>query len=113
MWSSSDARSVAGQRILERIFRGVPFDFAAKLWDGTRIALGEGKEPYTLVFRSPAVFRSLMLRPTTRRFGEAYVNGDLDVEGDMFAAVALASRIEQIRLGLADRVAILVQLLRL
>jgi cyclopropane-fatty-acyl-phospholipid synthase len=107
MRSSSDGRSAAGRRILERIFRNPSCGFSAKLWDGTLIPLGSGRSVFTVVFRSPAVFRRLVLRPNTLRLAEAYVSGDLDVEGDLFAAVGLANGIESLRLGLRDRLAIL------
>ncbi|MGH7819859.1 MAG: hypothetical protein ACREQ9_08810 [Candidatus Binatia bacterium] len=113
MSSSPDSRSVAGRNILERIFREVPFGFAARLWDGTLILLGPGSRAFTLVFRDPATFRRLMLRPNTRRFAEAYVNGALEIEGDTFAALRLANRIEALRLGVRDRIAILLQLFKL
>jgi cyclopropane-fatty-acyl-phospholipid synthase len=113
MWSSTDVRSRAGRRILERIFRNAPFGFAARLWDGTRIPLWRGEGPFTLVFRSPAVFRRLVLRPNTMEFAQAYVRGDLDVEGDLLAAVGLANGIDRLRLGVRERLAILLDLLRL
>ncbi|MGH7857114.1 MAG: hypothetical protein ACREQY_07240 [Candidatus Binatia bacterium] len=113
MSSSFDIRSAAGKNILERIFREAPFGFAARLWDGTQILLGSGSQPFTLVFRDPATFRRLMLRPSTRRFAEAYVDGSLEIEGDMFAALRLANRIEALRLGVRDRIAILLELFKL
>lgn len=109
----NDARSLVAESILSRIFRNVPFGFGARLWDGTEISIGEKREPFTLVFRSPVTFRRLMLRPNTLGFAEAFIRGDLDVEGDVLAAVRLANRIERLRLGIRDRVAIAAELLRL
>jgi cyclopropane-fatty-acyl-phospholipid synthase len=54
-----------------------------------------------------------MLRPNTLRFAEAFVEGDIDIEGDIFAAVQLAQRIEDLRLGVRDRVAIAARLLKM
>ncbi|MGH7896960.1 MAG: hypothetical protein ACREQQ_03360 [Candidatus Binatia bacterium] len=106
------SRSRAAASVLGRIFRDVPFGFAARLWDGTQVLLGSGPRPFTLVFRTPEVFRSLMLRPNTRRFAEAFIEGDLDVEGDLFAALRLGNRVDTLRLGIGDRVAILARVLR-
>jgi cyclopropane-fatty-acyl-phospholipid synthase len=106
-------RSQAAASVLGRIFRDVPFGFAARLWDGTQVLLGSPPHPFTLVFRTAAIFRSLMLRPNTRRFAEAFVDGDLDVEGDLFAALRLGNRVDALRLGLRDRMAIVVRVLPL
>lgn len=111
--SGNDAQTAAGRRILERIFRTAPYGFRARLWDGTEVTLGDGSAPFTVVFRSRDTFRRLVLRPNTLRFAEAYVDGDLDIEGDFFAAMGLANGIEQVRLGIRDRAAITRDLLRL
>jgi hypothetical protein len=100
----------AAGAILHRIFGKVPFGFAVRLWDGSRVHLGPNGEPFTLVFRRRETFRALVLRPNTLRFAVAYTEGDLDVEGDFFVAMRLANQIEAIHLGLSDRLAILREL---
>jgi hypothetical protein len=100
----------AAGAILHRIFGNVPFGFAVRLWDGSRVHLGPNGEPFTLVFRRRETFRALVLRPNTLRFAVAYTEGDLDVEGDFFVAMRLANQIEAIHLGLSDRLAILREL---
>jgi hypothetical protein len=99
--------SGAASLILRRMFGNVPFGFAVRLWDGTRVHLGPSGEPFTLVFRRRETFRALVLRPNTLRFAVAYTEGDLDVEGDFFEAMRLANQIEALHLGLRDRLAIL------
>jgi len=103
----------AARIILAKVFREVPFGFAVRLWNGARIHLGPVGEPFTLVFRSREAFRRLVLRPNTFRFALAFADGDLDVEGDLFTALHLANRIEALRLGLRDRLAILAALAKL
>jgi hypothetical protein len=97
----------AAGAILHRIFGNVPFGFAARLWDGSRVHLGPTGEPFTLVFRSRETFRALVLRPNTLRFAVAYTEGDIDIEGDFFFAMRLANQIEALHLGLSDRLTIL------
>lgn len=97
----------AAAAILSRIFRNVPFGFAVRLWDGTRVHLGPDGEPFTLVFCQREAFRRLVMRPNTLRFAEAYVDGELDIEGDFFTAVRLANQLEALRLTVADRISIL------
>jgi cyclopropane-fatty-acyl-phospholipid synthase len=99
--------SSAEAEALRRVLGGVTFGFAARLWDGSRLHLGGEGEPFTLVFRSRRSFRKLMLRPNTLRFALAYVNGEIDVEGDLFAAMRLAAYIEALRVSLKDRLAVL------
>jgi hypothetical protein len=104
----------AAESVLQRVFGELPFPLATRLWDGTLVRFGRGPDwPFTLVFRSPTVFRRLMLRPNTLRFAEAYVNGEVDVEGDIVSAIGLAARIEEVRLGVRDRLAILRELVRM
>ena len=60
---------------------------AARLWDGTR--LGPNHAPATLVFPYPWSMRSLLWPPTEVNAGEAYIFGDVDVEGDIAAVFDL------------------------
>lgn len=109
----NEGRSLAARSILDLVFRNLPAGFVARLWDGTQIPLGARQEPFTLVFRSPETFRRLVVHPNTLRFAEAFINGDLEIEGDVFAAVGLADRIEGLRLGVRERLKILTQLRKL
>jgi cyclopropane-fatty-acyl-phospholipid synthase len=102
-----DRSPSAEAEALRRVLGGTAFGFAARLWDGSRVHLGGDGEPFTLVFRSRRSFRKLMLRPNTLRFAVAYVNGEIDVEGDLFAAMRLAAHIEALRVGFKDRLALL------
>jgi cyclopropane-fatty-acyl-phospholipid synthase len=99
--------SSAAAEALRRVLGGPTFGFAARLWDGSCVHVGGEGEPFTLVFRSRRSFRRLLLRPNTLRFAVAYVNGEIEVEGDLFAAMALAAHIEALRVGLKDRLAVL------
>jgi cyclopropane-fatty-acyl-phospholipid synthase len=64
-----------------------------RLWDGSVLGGPSGTE---LVVRSPDAFRRLLYAPGELGLGRAYVAGDIDVDGDMFDALAL-------RDGLAPR----------
>ncbi|MGE3154200.1 MAG: class I SAM-dependent methyltransferase [Nitrospiraceae bacterium] len=67
-----------------------PRDFAVRCWDG-RIWEQEAGQPrrFTLVLKHPGALRALCLRPSQLAVGEAFVNDDIDVEGDMEAATML------------------------
>ncbi|HZP39985.1 MAG TPA: hypothetical protein VFD84_00585 [Candidatus Binatia bacterium] len=98
--------------LLERIFAPLPVPLGFRLWDGTSVRVGApGPDPpCTVVFRSPRVFRRLLRRPTPLAFGEAFVGEDIDIEGDIFAAMAVANAVERLRIPLRTRLATLVRL---
>ena len=50
--------------------------------------LGPADAPATLLIRSPNVFRRLVTAPAELGLGRAYVSDELDVEGDLYAALA-------------------------
>jgi cyclopropane-fatty-acyl-phospholipid synthase len=69
---------------------------AFSLYDGSR--LGPAEAPATVVVRSPSALRRIVTAPGELGFGRAYVAGDLDVEGDIFAALALRDQLPELRL---------------
>ncbi len=104
--------SVRAAAILQSVFAPLDVPIAFRLWDGTTVQAGADDAPVTVVFRSPRMFRRLLLHPTSRRFGEAFIAGNIDIEGDVFAATAVGNRLEQLRLPLGTRLALLGSLLR-
>jgi cyclopropane-fatty-acyl-phospholipid synthase len=65
-------------------FHEVPF--AVRSADGWRWQSSQTELPKcTLVFKSAAAWHALMEDPTERTLGEAFIDGELDVEGDIFA----------------------------
>jgi cyclopropane-fatty-acyl-phospholipid synthase len=105
-----DSRHAAD--VLRRLFSGVPAGFAFRLWDGTQVRLGEGEPACTAVIPRRETFVRLLRDPTPLNFAEAYVEGAIDIEGDLFAAMEVADAIEEIRISFADRLRILVALWR-
>src|SRR4030095_16571681 len=116
------SRRAAG--ILRRVFERIPTGFAFRLWDGTRVEvghgaagltrvwLGRGARVGTAVIREPATFIRLMRDPSPLNFAEAYVEGALDIEGDLFAGMKVADAMEEIRLSTADRLRLFASLWR-
>lgn len=81
---------------VERVL-GPDLPIAVEAYDGSR--LGPAEAPATLVLRSPDAIRRIALRPGELGLGRAYVAGDLDVEGDIYAALAaLRERLPRARL---------------
>lgn len=63
-----------------------PRAFAVRLWDGTVLPT-QGPPCFTLVIRSPGAVRRMFRPPLELALGEAFIRGDCDVEGDLFAAL--------------------------
>src|SRR3954463_15678352 len=76
---------------------GTELPVAVRAYDGGRI--GASDAPATLVINSPDALRRIVTAPGELGFARAYVAGDLDVEGDIFAALALRARLPEVKLS--------------
>ena len=90
----------------------MPTGVAFRLWDGTLVRVGGSTPVCTAVVHRPETFVRLMRDPSPFNFAEAYVEGALDLEGNLFAAMDVANAMEEIRLSWRDRLRILVALWR-
>ncbi len=75
---------------------GTDLPVAIRAYDGS--SLGPPDAAATLVIRSPDALRRIVTAPGELGFARAYVAGDLDLEGDVFAALALRDRLPQVKL---------------
>ena len=98
--------------ILRRVFAAARSPLRFRLWDGTVVRVGPGESGFAIVFHSPDVFRRILRNPTARRFGEAYIAGEIEIEGDILDAMRAADDIEHLRVPLGTRVAAYAELLR-
>ncbi len=73
----------------------LPVEFRA--YDGSRS--GPEHAPVAIVVRSPDAMRRIVTSPGELGFGRAYVAGDLDVEGDIFAALRLRDQLSSFKLS--------------
>lgn len=104
--------------LLRRLFRNVDVRFALRLWNGMSALVGNAsvaqrEEPFTLVMRHPDVVKTLVTGRDPLRLADAYFRGDMDIEGNFFAAVELKDRLREISLSWLDRLAALLGLLRM
>src|SRR5213594_1707288 len=107
-----DAIAARAAGVPRRVFAPLDVPITFRLWDGTAVRVGQGDGGFTVVFHSRRVFWNLLLRPTSLRFGEAFIAGEVDIEGDVFAAAVAGNRLEQLRLPLGTRLALIASLLR-
>ena len=104
--------------LLQRLFHSFNGALSLRLWSGITLRLGnapaDGMEPrFTLVCRNPGVVRAMILGRDRLRLAEAYFRGDLDIDGDFFAALGLKDHLNDIRLCLRDRLITLLGAARL
>ena len=55
--------------------------FCVKFWDDDEVKVGENEPLFKIILKKPIPKKDI-LKSTTLAFGEAYMNGDLEVEGD-------------------------------
>lgn len=76
-------------RFLENVLSGYDrHDFMVRFWDGT--PWGNTRSPrFVLVLNHSGALRQMFSAPSELSFGEAFVRGDFDLEGDIEAAFEL------------------------
>ncbi len=100
--------------ILDRFFGHVPpRDIAIRLWDGTAWPrhLSPDRRSATIFLNYPWSLRRMLLPPTDRTLGEAYLRGDFDITGDIEAPFQLMEQMKDLP-SRAIALARLVHLLR-
>jgi cyclopropane-fatty-acyl-phospholipid synthase len=101
--STIGAETARAAAILREIFGDPVASFGFRLWDGTDVALGEGPPRFTVVLHAPRTFVRLIRDPSPLNFAEAFVDGAIDIEGDLFAAMHVANAIEDLKVPLKVR----------
>jgi cyclopropane-fatty-acyl-phospholipid synthase len=101
--------------VLHEIFSDYhPRNFAIRLWEGTAWQQEEGQDArFTMVLKHPGALRIMLLHPSQLSIGEAYIYDDFDVEGDIEAAFAMANHLMNLDVGLAGKVHLGSQLMKL
>jgi cyclopropane-fatty-acyl-phospholipid synthase len=92
--------------LLMRLFRRYPQGLTLRLWDGTSIRAGaaNGQEsPFTLVFRTPEVVWSAVLGRDPLALADAYFRGELDIEGDFFAALSIKDHLDALQMPRGEK----------
>ncbi|HET6206243.1 MAG TPA: cyclopropane-fatty-acyl-phospholipid synthase family protein [Terracidiphilus sp.] len=78
--------------IFHEVFRGYEGPaFGVRLWDGwTWAPAADRRVECIVVLKHPKALRTLIASPGEITLGEAFIHGELDVEGDIFAAFPMA-----------------------
>jgi cyclopropane-fatty-acyl-phospholipid synthase len=104
--------------LLLRLFRRYPGVLSLKLWNDTIIRAGTDAAsgsvaPFTLVFRSPEAVWSAVLGNDPLALADAYFRGELDIEGDFFAALSIKDHLDALRMPRAEKLLVAFTALRL
>jgi cyclopropane-fatty-acyl-phospholipid synthase len=104
--------------LLTRLFRRSPLSLTLRLWNGTSFQVGAAdpaaqEPPFALVFRNPEAVCAAVLGRDPLRLAEAYFCGDLDIEGDFFAALALKDHLQELRMSVGEKIGAIASALRL
>jgi cyclopropane-fatty-acyl-phospholipid synthase len=111
--------------LLARLFQRLPGTITVRLWSGPAFTVGAGaggsestrlmasEARFVLWFRTPQAVSTLVLGRDPLRLAEAYFRGDVDIEGDLFAALCLRVHLDSLTLPLGDRLIAGVMALRL
>jgi cyclopropane-fatty-acyl-phospholipid synthase len=93
--------------LLQKVFRHLPFSFSVRLWTGPSFAVGapdaSPDSRFTFWFKNPHAVSVLILGKDPLRLAEAYFRSDVDIEGDLFAALQLRDYLEALRLPVGER----------
>lgn len=100
------------ERFLEKIFEGNPKDFNIRLWDGTLINWCDSPK-FTLIFNDKRTFKMIMISPDAYRTGKAFIEGKVDITGDLFGAMKLVDHLSQPKLGFIEKMKLLLEVARI
>jgi cyclopropane-fatty-acyl-phospholipid synthase len=107
-------------QLLAKIFKHLEICIAVRLWSGAAFRVGGSvpaeagaagtrtervgaEPPFALWFRTPAAVVSMVQGRDPLRLAEAYFRGEVDIEGDLFAALALKDHLQEIKLSPGER----------
>lgn len=101
------------RHILERLFRDFNGSLRICLWDGTEVPLGRDQSDFLLSFRSVKAFQDFVLSRDPLGLAEAYFQGLIDVDGDLYSALKLRHHLTSLRLPLVEKAMLSAQALKI
>ena len=94
-------------RIVKRLFQGFGKSAVLKLWNDHCVQLNSGTPEFTLVLRDPRVLQKFVANASPVALADAYFCGQLDVEGDLYSALALKEHFEGVALSWREKAGML------
>ena len=94
--------------IFDLLLEGYPKrDFLVSVDDRALREPSDGAARYGLVFRTPETVRRMFMSPSERSFGEAYIDGDFEIEGDLNAVFPLVDYLRERSLSILQNLRML------
>ena len=84
--------------ILREIFGDIEHGLQLRMWDGSAFSVGREVLPVTVTFTSLDSFKRVLLNPQADAFAEAYCDGDIELDGDLFEVMKVADSFDEIEL---------------
>ena len=107
--SRADVSAVKAAQILKDIFSSLDQGFSVRFWDGSEVKLGRQILPVTVVVPSAKSFKRILLNPEPGEFAEAYCEGDVDFEGDLFEVMKVADSMDEVELSFWEKIKIAIR----
>jgi cyclopropane-fatty-acyl-phospholipid synthase len=90
---SDENKLAAARKIFEYVGEIINARFSIRLWDGSIIPLGKNIDSeFFIAVNGPGVIGALLRRPTYENLLLQYINGSVDVHGDLIDFVAVARK---------------------
>ena len=88
---SDENKLAAARKIFEYVGEIINVRFSIRLWDGSIIPLGKNVDSeFFIAINGPGVIGALLRRPTYENLLLQYINGSVDIHGDLIDFVAVA-----------------------
>ncbi len=100
--ADKDANTTATIALIDHLFPP-PRPFTIRLWDGTELS---GAAEVSLLLNHPAALRRMLTPPVELSLGEAYITGDFDIEGDIFAVFPALAGVNGRSFSFSDMIAL-------
>lgn len=97
----SEQSTASSSAFLEQLFPA-PRSFCVRFWDGSQLCCALASPTVTLVLNHPGALRRMFKPPIELSLGEAYIFGDFDIDGDVFAAARVFNTLMSHPLTLAE-----------
>ena len=107
------AHAEAALRILKRLLHGFAGNVNLRLWNESTHHVGLGPPAFTLILHDPKLLRSLVTTRGPVLLADAYFRGQIDIEGDLYSALALKEHFEGLALPWRDKLSMLLDAWRL
>ena len=105
-YAPGDSGSDLAKHILSRLFRNFDGCMRIRLWDGSEVSSGHGRPEFSLTFRSPSAFKSMVFSHNPLRVVDSYFRGLIDIDGDLYKALKLRHFLSALRLPPLEKAAL-------